>query len=379
MKFSYAHRYRRHTPTSRESTISKKDNQSEHTFFAAPSNQSFFKPNTVIQRKCAHCEGEDKQIKRMNAPEEKKMHKKEDKELHRTTDHKEDDKKLARKEATQSDTTSTYIHSLGGKGQSLPDNAQHFFGERMEHDFSGVKVHTGTEAAQSAKAVNAKAYTVDDHIVFNKGQYNPSSHEGKKLLAHELAHVVQNNGSSVNRKVQGSGKEKESDVAITGTAARARSKKAHGQCEGVQVDGLTEFTPLPSSFSTKGKTKPSDVCDACTPPECISSKGTITSTFKSTITITLPDVPSGFSKCETKAVKKFIRTTLKPHEEQHKAAFKKYNGTVKTPYEYTGCKSGLTDYIQSIHNDLDTQRSTDAIAASDALDPFVRPIPCNCD
>lgn len=70
----------------------------------------------------------------------------------------------------------------------------------MDHDFSRVRIHTGTEAGQSAKAVNAKAYTVDNHIVFNDEQYNSASQDGKKLLAHELAHVVQNNGVSVSRK-----------------------------------------------------------------------------------------------------------------------------------------------------------------------------------
>jgi len=61
----------------------------------------------------------------------------------------------------------------------------------MDHDFSRVKLHTNEEAAQSASGLNAQAYTYKNHIVFNENKYQPSIHEGKKLLAHELTHVVQ--------------------------------------------------------------------------------------------------------------------------------------------------------------------------------------------
>jgi len=61
----------------------------------------------------------------------------------------------------------------------------------MGHDFSRVRVHTGEEAAQSARALQAKAYTTGNEIVFGQGQYDTTSGEGKRLLAHELVHVVQ--------------------------------------------------------------------------------------------------------------------------------------------------------------------------------------------
>jgi len=57
-----------------------------------------------------------------------------------------------------------------------------------------VRVHTGPQAAESARQVNAKAYTVGSHIVFGDGQYAPSSGSGRRLLAHELTHVIQQNG-----------------------------------------------------------------------------------------------------------------------------------------------------------------------------------------
>lgn len=58
-------------------------------------------------------------------------------------------------------------------------------------DFSDVRVHVGEQAAQSAQAINADAYTVGQHIVFGKGQYRPHTVSGRKLLAHELTHAVQ--------------------------------------------------------------------------------------------------------------------------------------------------------------------------------------------
>jgi hypothetical protein len=67
----------------------------------------------------------------------------------------------------------------------------------MRHDFSQVRVHTGAKAAKSARAVNALAYTVGRDVVFGAGQYEPETRAGRELLAHELAHVVQQGQSSV--------------------------------------------------------------------------------------------------------------------------------------------------------------------------------------
>ena len=62
---------------------------------------------------------------------------------------------------------------------------------RFGHQFSDVRVHADTKAAQAARSVGALAYTVGPHVVFGAGQYSPSTKSGRKLLAHELAHVVQ--------------------------------------------------------------------------------------------------------------------------------------------------------------------------------------------
>jgi len=62
---------------------------------------------------------------------------------------------------------------------------------RLGHDFGDVRVHTDAQASASARSVQAHAYTVGNHVVFGQGSYQPSSDAGKRTLAHELTHVVQ--------------------------------------------------------------------------------------------------------------------------------------------------------------------------------------------
>ncbi len=85
---------------------------------------------------------------------------------------------------------------LRSPGQSLDAETRHFMEPRFGHDFSRVRVHTGYQASESAQAINALAYTVGSSLVFADGQYAPRAASGRKLLAHELAHVVQQQGTA---------------------------------------------------------------------------------------------------------------------------------------------------------------------------------------
>lgn len=85
------------------------------------------------------------------------------------------------------------IRSLRGGGQPLPESARNFFGPRFGYDFSQVRVHTDGNAARLARAVSARAFTRGQDIVFRRGQYAPGTSTGRRLLAHELTHVVQQN------------------------------------------------------------------------------------------------------------------------------------------------------------------------------------------
>jgi Domain of unknown function (DUF4157) len=80
---------------------------------------------------------------------------------------------------------------LRSPGEPLDPATRAFFEPRFGYDFGHVLVHVNDEAGQSAQAVQAKAYTVGSHIVFAPGQHAPESVAGKRLMAHELVHVVQ--------------------------------------------------------------------------------------------------------------------------------------------------------------------------------------------
>jgi hypothetical protein len=80
---------------------------------------------------------------------------------------------------------------LPSPGQPLDSATRAFFEPRFGHDFSHVRVHTDVKAADTARAVNALAYTVGWNIVFGAGSYEPGNAVGMKLVAHELAHTIQ--------------------------------------------------------------------------------------------------------------------------------------------------------------------------------------------
>lgn len=82
-------------------------------------------------------------------------------------------------------------HALASSGHALDPPLQQDMAQRFGHDFSTVQVHTGELAAQSAREISANAYTTGRHIVFGAGQFAPASETGRRLLAHELTHVVQ--------------------------------------------------------------------------------------------------------------------------------------------------------------------------------------------
>ena len=85
---------------------------------------------------------------------------------------------------------------LRSAGQPLDSATRSFMELRFGHDFSAVRLYTDAKAAESAHAVNAVAYTVGNKIVFAPDQYSPETQSGRRLLAHELAHVTQQTAAS---------------------------------------------------------------------------------------------------------------------------------------------------------------------------------------
>jgi len=80
-------------------------------------------------------------------------------------------------------------------GRQLPAETRSFFESRMGQDFGDVRVHTDSQADRAARAVDARAFTLGSDVVFRSGEYRPNSRSGKRLLAHELTHVVQQGGA----------------------------------------------------------------------------------------------------------------------------------------------------------------------------------------
>ena len=88
------------------------------------------------------------------------------------------------------------ISRLHGSGSALPATTRAFFEPRFGSDFSRVRVHADAAADRTAQAIDARAFTIGNDIVFRSGQYAPALNEGQRLLAHELTHVVQQGGGS---------------------------------------------------------------------------------------------------------------------------------------------------------------------------------------
>jgi len=118
-----------------------------------------------VSRKCAGCE----------ADEEEKLQKKE-----------------ARTAEAASSKAPPIVHEvLRSSGQPLDAGTRTFFEPRFGRDFGGIRIHTDAKGAESARAMNALAYTVGQHVVFNASQYTLHNQLGRRLLAHELVHTLQ--------------------------------------------------------------------------------------------------------------------------------------------------------------------------------------------
>ena len=122
-----------------------------------------------------------------------------------------------------------------GGGSPLPAPLRTEMEQGLGADFGSVRVHSDPTAAASAQAVQAKAYTVGDEIVFNQGAYDPSSDAGKHTLAHELTHVVQQRSGPVDGTPTGDGVavsdpsdrfEREAEASATSVMSGERSSPA---------------------------------------------------------------------------------------------------------------------------------------------------------
>src|SRR5262249_29649913 len=85
--------------------------------------------------------------------------------------------------------------ALASPGRPLEPALRQDMEQRFGYDFSHVRMHSGAAAEQSARDVHARAYTIGHNIVFNAGRFAPETHQGRRLIAHELVHVIQQTAS----------------------------------------------------------------------------------------------------------------------------------------------------------------------------------------
>ena len=138
---------------------------------------------------------------------------------------------------------------------------------RFGHDFSQVRVHADTKAAESAQSVNALAYTFGHDMVFGRGQYEPGTSEGRKLLGHELAHVVQQQattqaqGSIQRRVVVQNPDQRPPRAPATVTNASIINDYASTLCSGFSVDASGVMSPPSNIFcASAGATSTPESC-----------------------------------------------------------------------------------------------------------------------
>ncbi|MCI3939202.1 DUF4157 domain-containing protein [Chryseobacterium aahli] len=142
-----------------------------------PSPQVVTHTGSLVQRKCAACEQDEKlQMKPLSESITPLI------------------QRSSLENAGESNAPShieSKINSSRGNGNIMDDGTKNFMENRFGTDFSNVKIHTGNEAVQMSRELNAQAFAVGNDIYFNEGKYNPTSDSGKHLLAHELTHTLQ--------------------------------------------------------------------------------------------------------------------------------------------------------------------------------------------
>ena len=119
---------------------------------------------------------------------------------------------------------------IASTGRSLDASVQRAMEDRMGDSLGDVRIHTGPQAVAACEAINARAFTVGNHIAFNQGEYDPDSPEGQHVLAHELAHVRQQTGGAVSMLPQ-------EDVDLEVDPDPALEREAEETAQQVMEDG----------------------------------------------------------------------------------------------------------------------------------------------
>jgi len=324
--------------------------------------------------------------------------------------------------------------TLDRSGQQLPEPVRRDMEAAFGRDFGAVRVHRGPEAAESAAAIGARAYTHGNDVVFGTASPPMTSSEGQRVLAHELTHVVQQTGTlepirrellddagdalgsvaetiaEVAGKVVDPGEET-SDRTVgsdetTGAAGAVTEEEpaevgevvpAVAGCDADQAVGFGNGTgtrvslhgrtvsnynhgrPIPAPFPSTVTITTGTVRTRRGTQNVFSAHGTFDVAFAANPAITLPSVPAGLRPCQARAVQAFIDGPLTAHEEDHRNAFtSNYDGTFTAAVDVDNIQDTPVYRQRAMENPVnneDVTRTTAANAASAALDPWTRTVP----
>jgi Domain of unknown function (DUF4157) len=167
-----------------------------------------------LSRKCSDCEEEDKLRRKTIGPQ-----------------------------AVAGEAPEMVHQTLRSPGQPLDTKTRGYFEPRFGHDFSRVRIHSDASAAASARSVDARAYTFGSDIVFAAGAFSPGTSAGQRLLAHELAHTVQQHGGGAALRRQPDYTKPQADVASSGLTRL----EVHGLTFGTSKD----FAPSDLSYEVE--------------------------------------------------------------------------------------------------------------------------------
>ncbi len=177
----------------------------------------------------------------------------------------------------------------------------------------------------------------------------------------------------------------EKSGSILSLSGHGPSTKAVNYGGPVELRGLTEADYSNNRWALANERgRPGTGCEACTGADCVQYSAVVRSTFRVATTVTLPNMSdyADYTACQRRRIRDAINNQLAPHEQQHVAAFRAYNGTVDTPISMTGCRSDLEANVaaqaEGIHRGVEGPRRASVQAASDALDPFVITPDLNC-
>ncbi len=285
---------------------------------------------------------------------------------------------------------------LASSGMPLDPELQQDMGQRFGHDFSHVRVHTDGAAEQSAQDVHAHAYTVGHNIVFGAGRFAPGAHEGRRLLAHELTHVVQQTGANESRIAYAIGKRDLSAISnhIGGVLPHSSLPLTSQMLRRYAVPGTLDCNDVVGWLNSNSPYSPEWAQTNCnysfngqlriSPPDTSGGGVSLTVTGHNGLTVSVNcpiDTPRWTPSPRTNrdaeiAAWNSMSGTLAAHEKQHRNIGNTWRATVESNFRAVNFtvsgtnQADASSQVQQRVSALQQQWQADAQAAQSAIDPF---------